>query len=342
MSTPTVSGPSAAPLSLRSVTAATGEVRALTDSGLRGGTISLGPLQFPWPYLSFSDFLRSGGGSAAGHSAVSGWLGCPEQSRLHSLGISRKPSSYATDELSALAFGSLAHVLGAIRIVYGEPAVYELLHQWSGELDPESRQKADLLFRTYDLMYPLVMDPFEYLGVESEVYTDIGTRTGQMCLRTVRYDAVVRLKQTGEIFSLEKKTMARSGNSTLAPYTPQAMIQQAVWNANEALVAQYGRMRGIIFDCLIKTATPNIERLNPRYFSKRQELFALQYMRLPDDGGVTFGVNEDGSFPKMLHACWGRWRPCQYIGLCHEEAWGDYEDKNGDTYAGPPEQGCNE
>lgn len=342
MTQPPVQGPaSAAPQALESVAPVHGEVSALTDRDLSGRarpsvptTKDLGPLSFPWPTESFTEFLSKSSGSAAGHSAVSGWLGCPEQSRLYSLGIRRKPSSWTSDSIDALAFGTLCHVLSAVRPVYGESAPYELLHQWAGEIDPEAVQKAELLFRTYDLMYPLRMDPFQYLGVESEVYTDIGTRQGNSCVRTVRYDAVVRLN-TGEIFSLEKKTMARSGNSTLAPYTPQAMIQQAIWNANSDLVAKYGAMRGVIFDCLIKTATPNVERLNPKYFSKAQEQLALDYMRLPDDGGVTFAKNPDGTNPRMLHACWGRWRPCQYIGLCHEGAWGDYEDKNGETYGGP-------
>lgn len=328
-----VQGPSVAPSALESVTPAQGEASALTDRGLRGGTtVDLGPLAFPWPHQPFGEVLRSSSGSAAGHSAISGWLGCPEQSRLRSLGITRKPSSWSTNELDALAFGTLCHVLSAVRPVYGEPAVYELLRQWSNEIDPEALMKATLLFRTYDTLYPLRMDPFEYLGVESEVRTDIGTRQGGSCIRTVRYDAVVRL--SGDIFSLETKTMARSGPSTLAPYTPQAMVQQALWNANPALVAKYGPMRGVIFNCLIKTETPNADRLNPRYYSKAQEQLALDYMRLPEDG-VTYAQNPDGSFPKFLHACWGRWRPCQYIGLCHEGAWGDYKDHAGETYNGP-------
>lgn len=345
MNGPTVSGGPAAPQSVGSSTPRIEGGSALDDGTSRSGpatTVDLGPLRFPWPTMGFSAFLAGTSASAAGHSAISGWLGCPERSRLTSLGVSRKPSSYASDELSALAFGSLCHVLAAVRPVYGENAVFDLLHQWQHEIDPESRQKAELLFRTYNLMYPLVMDPFEYLGVESEVLTDIGMRSGQPCIRTVRYDAVVRLRNSGELFSFEKKTMARSGNSTLAPYTPQAMIQQALWNKNPALVQKYGRMTGVIFDCLIKTITPNVERLPPRIFSKRQEILALDYMRLPDDGGATFMKYPDGTYPKMLHACWGRWSPCQYINLCHEESYGDYEDKQGETYAGPPEQGYDE
>lgn len=337
MNTLPVNGTSPATRLVGSSTPPTEKDSAFDDGILRGGpTTDLGPLDFPWPEGSFSDFLGRSGASAAGHSAVSGWLTCPESSRLRSLGIRRKPSSYDIEELDALAFGTLCHVLGAVRPVYGEEAVYELLRQWAAEIDPASAQKADLLFKTYDLSFPLALDPFRYLGVESEVITDIRTRQGGSCLRTVRYDGVIRLT-SGEIFSFEKKTMARSGSNSLSAYTTQAMVQVALWNANEALVKKYGTMRGVIFDCLIKTATPNVDRIGPKYYSLTQQKLALDYMRLPDDGGATFTKNPDGTYPRMLHNCFGRWRPCQYVGLCHDEAWGDYEDENGETYEGPRE-----
>lgn len=325
---------------LRSVDAGIREENALTDVLLSDGcTVDLGPLRFAWPMGSFSDFLRAGGPSVAGHSAVSGWLSCPEASRLRALGIHRKPYSGNDGELDALAFGNLAHVLSAVRPVYGEPAVYQLLNQWRGEIDSESLMKAELLFKTYDTLYPLIADPFEYLGVESEVRTNIGSRGGAACIRTVRYDAVVRLRNPdgsrGAIFSLEKKTMSRSGASALNAYTAQAMIQQGLWNANAVLVEKYGSMAGVVFDCLVKTITPTAERVGPKIYSNRQQNMALDYLRLPDDGGVIYAQNEDGTYPKFLHACWGRWRPCEYIGLCHEEANGDYEDRGGNTYEGP-------
>jgi len=335
MNTPSVNGASPATRQVGSSTPPAEKGAALDDGTLRGGTTTdLGELDFPWPEGSFADLLAESRGSAAGHSAVSNWLTCPEASRLKSLRIQRKPQSYEVDEMNALAFGTLCHVLGAIRPVYGEAAVYELLAQWASEIGPEALLKADLLFKTYDLSFPLELDPFRYLGVESEVLTDIRTRQGAPCIRTVRYDAIIKL-ESGEIFSFEKKTMARSGAGSLSAYTTQAMVQVALWNANEALVQKYGTMRGVIFDCLIKTVTPNVERVGPKYYSNAQQNLALDYMRLPDDGGATFSKNPDGTFPRMLHACFGRWRACEFVGLCHDEAWGDYEDRDGNTYAGP-------
>ncbi len=87
---------SVAPAALRSVNAEVQEPVALTDDGLRDGcTVDLGPLRFEWPKYGFGDFLAAGGPSAAGHSAISGWLSCPESSRLRSLGVQRKASAYA-------------------------------------------------------------------------------------------------------------------------------------------------------------------------------------------------------------------------------------------------------
>ena len=290
---------------------------------------------FEWPKMGFDAYLQTQRGSFAGHSAISGWLSCPERARLRAAGIIRRMASYSQDELTAMAFGTLCHVLSAVRTAYGEQAPYMLMDQWASSINEEQLMKAKLIFRTMDGNYPLALDPFDRLGVEVEVISDVQTRSGAVCLRSVRYDEVVRMKSDGAIFSLEKKTMSRSGQSGINPYLPQGMCQQALWNANEALVQRYGKMRGVIFECMIKTTTPNVDRVGPRYFSQWQQSLALEYLRLPEDGGVQFSKNADGTYPRMLHACWGRYQPCEYINLCHENAHGDYEDAHGNTYQEP-------
>lgn len=296
---------------------------------------------------TFDEVLRSSSGSLAGYSAVSSWLTCPEKSRLQAAGVRRRAynESDSPDELSDLAFGTLAHYLRSLRILYGHDAVETALDKWRAELPYTSWLKARLLFRTYESLYPRISDTFEYLGVEVEVVTDISRKEGAAptrLLRTVRYDTVIRVPgmngASPELFSFEAKTMKRSGQGSILPYMPQAMSQVALWNTNPNLVQQYGPMRGVLFDCLIKTVTPNVDRLGPYYFGRVQTKLALEYLAYADNGGVTFSKQPDaesgsgGHYPRMLHACWGRWRPCDYVSLCHENSYGDYE-----TNAGPLE-----
>ena len=59
---------------------------------------------------------------------------------------------------------------------------------------------------------------------------------------------------------MERKTMARSGAGSIKPYYPQGMVQMALWNANVALVQQYGPMRGVIYESLVKTKAPSVDR----------------------------------------------------------------------------------
>lgn len=294
---------------------------------------------------SFRDALKSSRGSAAGYSAVSEWLTCPEKSRLRAKGVRRRGDNAGleSDSLTDLAFGTLCHLLREIRVVHGHDAMEAALDGWRHEIPSESWLKARYLFRTYESLFPRATDSFEYIGVESEVVTDVGRalKLGKSIMRTVRYDTVVRVPGVGgapaELFSFECKTMSRSGQSSINPYMPQAMCQVALWNSNPAMVEKYGRMAGIIFDCLVKTQTPDVQRYGPIYFGRVHQKLALEYLALAESGGVTFGVQggEMGPhFPRMLHSCWGRWRPCDYMAGCHDDAWGEYEYEDGSPYEG--------
>lgn len=286
-------------------------------------TVELPAITYAVPQ-SLAEITRQGA-SAVGNSAVGAWLGCPQFSYLQSQGVERKQDEDVHVEygLSALAFGSLFHALRAVRLVHGHAAAEDVLTGLASrrELNAEDSQKALLLLRVYDDTYPLQTEPFQVLGVEVEVITNIRDWWGRPLYRTVRYDTVIRLD--GAIFSLECKTMAKAGVSSINPYVPQGMVHSAIWNSNEALVAKYGAMQGTIWDCAIKTTTPRAERIGPRYFSTTQQQLALDYLRLPD--AIQMPRMPDGSYPKFLHTCWGRWSPCKYIGLCHDGTYGDYQ-----------------
>ena len=291
---------------------------------------------------NLEDVFKWSGASRAGYSAVSEWLTCPERSRLHALGVQRKGRSSSYEEkLNALDLGTLIHYLRALRILHGEQSVYDSLNRWQNDLSPDDHDKAFYLMKTYDQLFPLGVprltpngvifdggDPFEYLGVEVEVRTELKTRDGGSCIRSVRYDTVIRPLDGTGVYSFEAKTTGKSGEASMQPYIPQGICQNTIWNANPALVAKYGEMRGTIYDAYIKTQTPNADRYGPHFYSKRQQVMALEYLRLPEDGTV-YRKNADGSYPKMLHACWGRWAPCQYIDLCHEGSHGEFEFKDG-------------
>ena len=92
-----------------------------------------------------------------------------------------------------------------------------------------------------------------------------------------------------------------------------------------------GMMHGVIFDAYIKTETPDVDRYGPEYFNDRQMVITREYLRLPEDGAI-YKQNDDGSYPRMLHACWGRWRVCEYKNLCHDGTFGDYQFKDGTPY----------
>lgn len=280
------------------------------------------------------DVLRYSAGSFAGNSAIGGWLECPEKSRLSGLGVRPKSSGWSgpPGDLDPAPFGTLNHALRAERLLYGSESVYALLDRWAPELSSDDYIKAKLMWRIYDTQFPLGSDGFEYLGVECEVRTALKLYDGRQVIRSVRYDTIIRMG--GLVYSFECKTMSRSGRGALLPYMRQGMVQQAIWNANEALVERYGRMDGVIFDMLVKTQTPNIDRSPPECFSKHQEGLARQWMRSPDETVKFFVDPVTGRFPQFLQSCWGRWSPCHYIPVCHEEAYGMYEYGDGSEYDG--------
>ena len=289
----------------------------------------------------FADVLASSSGSAAGFHANSEWLTCPENARLRALGIKFRgfeSSRYENTELNALDFGTLMHALLAFRVWYGHDAAMQQLDFWRQEIG-ESYVKASLMLGTYEQTFPQAMESLTFLGVECEVITNIrmGDNDPRPCLRTVRYDAVVlvRAAEDGvpQLYSLERKTMARSGGTTA--YSGQGMVQMMLWNNNAALVAKHGPMRGVIFEALVKTKNPSVDRI-PAYFAPSQQDLAREYMRHSESGRVQFKALPDGTYPKMLHACWGRWRPCDYISGCHEQSWGDYVDEDGNTVGRQP------
>ena len=296
-------------------------------------TVELPPLQYKIPQ-TIEEMLEQGS-SSLGFSTVSTYLECPERSRLRALGIRKKPTeSFDLDPLNELGFGTLMHTLLPTRAVYGAQTALWMLGACELEggalaaaessplgLHPDDRLKALTILRHYDATFPLEEEPFEYLGVEAEVASKIVAPGGRTVIRTVKYDALVRMKADGAIFSLEHKTSARK--ITGAQYIAQMMAQQAVWNANAALVQRYGPMRGVILDVMTKTTVPSCERLGPFYFSPHQEEKMRWYLSLPER--VAWPANPDGSHPRMAHACWGKYRPCEYIDLCWEGVDGDYE-----------------
>lgn len=287
-------------------------------------TTDLGAVSFTAPE-TFAECLQ-GGSSALGMSATTSWLSCPQYSYLSSKGVRQKPvDGPASTKMSATSFGTLFHTIRAHRFVHGMSSTEDVLRKYweGGEVSADDAQRALLLLRVYDQKFPLEAEVFDVLGVECTVYTNIRDWWGRPLYRSVRYDTVVKMKTDGAIFSLECKTGARSGQSALNPYIPQGMSHSALWNANPHLVAKYGEMQGTIWDHAVKTASPDCDRIGPRYFTKQQQADALDYLRLPEV--IQMPTLPSGTYPKFFHTCWGRWSPCQFINGCHEGAWGDYE-----------------
>jgi hypothetical protein len=288
-------------------------------------TTELPPISFQIP--STFDELFNGGSSPAGWSAISRYLSCPESTRLSNLRVHRIPRAPSPDaipdELSATQFGSLMHALLAIRVAHSP----EVAAQWLAESDlarsfhPMSQEKAQTMLRVYEADYPLESEPWEYVGVETTVVTDLGFGA----LRSARYDKLVRMKRDHALFSLEHKTASRQGSGSATSYTPQMLTQQTIWNKNEALVDKYGRMQGVWIDQLVKTQVPKCERLGPFMFQRVQEDRMVETLRIADKMYEALPVAADGSWPRFFQSCWGRFGPCEYIGLCHDNAIGDYE-----------------
>lgn len=281
---------------------------------------------------TFADVLAHSSASAAGFHANSEWLTCPERMRLKAMGVEKRPDynggGFGFEELNALDLGTLIHELLAMRVQHGHETMMNELARWRAELHEKTFAQAMLIMGTYEFTFPQANEALRFLAVEAEVITNVGPGNID---RTVRYDAVVQAQNPGggwELYSLERKTMSRSGFSSLFAYYPQGMTQVALWNANAALVEEYGEMKGVIYESIVKTKAPSVDR-QPTYFTKRQQEMALAYMRYSEDGTVRYNASPDGSFPRMLHACWGRWSPCPYIGLCHDELTGDYRLKDG-------------
>ncbi len=287
---------------------------------------------------TFADVVEHSSSSPAGFSAISSFLNCPERSRLRGAGVRRKAwmNNPGDDfELNALDLGTLIHELARIRCWYGHEVANQQLYAWAPELGA-SFAKAALMIAMYEQTFPQSQESLRFLGVECEVVTNIrmGPDDPRPCLRTVRYDGVVQASggpgTAPEIYSLERKTAARSGGTT--SHTPQAAIQVALWNSNAEIVAQFGPMRGVIIEQWVKTKNPSVDRL-PMYISPEAQRLALEYLRYPENGGVVFQMKPDGSYPKMLHACWGKYSPCDMISWCWEGVTGDFT-KDGEEWDG--------
>lgn len=283
---------------------------------------------------SLHDVVLYSAGSVAGQSAVSDWLACPEYSRLKKKGVRTKQAQhFEVADLDAASFGTMMHALRAMRWLYGSGIVYELLEKWRSEMTEDDYLKAKMLWHVYDTLFMLGSDPFEFLGVEVEVRTALLGWDGKPIVRSCRYDTVIRYLSTGEIASFEFKTMARSGRGGLQPYYKQGASQMAIWNANADLVGRYGPMGEVLYDCAVKTKTPDVVRL-PERFTRFQQLLAHKYLTSPEQG-VKYAVGPDGRFPQNLHTCYGRWRPCEYIDACWNESYGAYTmGEEGETYDG--------
>lgn len=292
-------------------------------------TTELPPISFPIPETR--DDLFNQGSSPAGWSAISSYLACPESARLRILGVRRIPRAYddgLPNELSATEFGSLMHATLAIRVVHGS----EIVSSWLSDsplahsFHPMDQEKAQTMLRVYESDYPLDSEPWEYVGVETTVVTDLGGGT----LRSARYDKLVRMKRDHALFSLEHKTTSRQGSGSSTSYFPQMLVQQTIWNKNEELVSKYGRMQGVWIDQLVKTQIPKCERLGPHYFTRLQEDRMVETLKISDPMWERLPTGaeswpEGNAWPRFFHSCWGRFGPCQYTGLCHDNAIGDYE-----------------
>jgi hypothetical protein len=287
--------------------------------------------------VSFAEYIATSSSSPMGYHANSEWLTCPEKSRLRAKGIRFRGFQRADGQvdpeskLNALDYGLLLHTLLQIRVWYGHDVTLRVLEGWRDEVRGSYADVA-LMMATYEQTFPYQFEPLEFIGVECEVITDLkmADNDPRPCLRSVRYDAVVRARSADgsppAVYSLERKTAARSGG--FSSYYTQGMIQMMLWNSNEAIVAKHGPMRGVIYEQLIKTKMPTCDR-KPEYFSPAQQRMAKQYMRYSQNGTVEFKALPDGTFPKMLHACWGKYAPCDYISWCHEGVSGDYVMKDG-------------
>jgi hypothetical protein len=296
-------------------------------------TTHLPPITYKEPE-SIKSMLAYSAASAAGYSAVSNFLSCPEKARLQKMGVKSVDDVLMADkdyvdELNALEYGTLIHALRAIRFASSHDVMMGILERYKLELLPSDYEAARMLMLVYESCWPRNLDPFEILGVEAEVISDIGH--GE--LRSVRYDTVIRYPLTKEIFSFEAKTAARGGASGLSPYFPQGMSQTTIWNKNPHLVAQYGEMRGSFFEQFVKTNTPSVARLGPYYWTKRHQLLASNYLVAPGRT-VVFYAEPEGNAPRQLHSCWGRFRACEYMPLCHEQEFGSYRFSDGRRYGG--------
>lgn len=282
-----------------------------------------------------AEVLRYTGGSAAGLSATNAFIGCPRYSELRAMGVEPKPTAAELEgpvDLEAAAFGTMMHALRCERFLYGSQYMYWLLSQWQNDLTAYDYYKALELWQTYDIMFPLGTDPFRVLGVELEVRTPLQLWDGGWVVKTVKYDTVIQYPD-GTVYSFECKTTSKGGESVLRPYLVQGMTHSGLWNANPWLVAQYGKMHGSLFDLMVKTKVPDCDR-RFAYFSDYQQQRALLYMCAPQQS-VSFRRSPvDGKMPEMFGHCFGHWRPCEMIGICHEQAYGMYQYRDGRDYDG--------
>lgn len=278
------------------------------------------PMCFPMP-KKIGD-LFSEGASKAGYHAVSTYYTCPEKSRLQRIGVKPRFGREFIEsvEMNNLSLGSVIHGLLALRVIFGQNKIMQLLDNdgvIGVAIHEADRIKLMNIMLVYDETWPLDRESFEYIGIEATVITDIKTIDGKPCYRSARYDKVVRFE--GGVYSLEHKSSARGGVHAMLDYTPQFWTQVALWNANPRLVETWGPMRGVIPDVIIKTEIPRCERPGVRSCTPRYESMILEYLRGAD--AMRVPSYPDGHAHRFLHACYGnKYGGCEYIDLCHDDA----------------------
>ena len=285
--------------------------------------------------------ITGGGPSALGYHTISTAYECPRKAELVALNLHKKRviDEFSEDHFGALEIGLILHDKLAERIVWGTDHALDSLAALPLPEDLGTKLRGMLI--QYDRRWPVERGedgsfvdlnsrddeyfPLKYLGVETEVVTDIRGWGGEGSLvRTVRYDAVVAPTR-GEkcVYSLEHKSSSRGGDGEVEPYRTSFAVQCALWNANAALVAKHGPMLGVIPDFLVKTMVPRCERYRIREPSMDHQQMALEYLRLREV--IWFPESRIGA-PKMLHACFGRYNSkCEYMDLCWDGAEGSYE-----------------
>lgn len=217
----------------------------------------------------------------------------------------------------ALVFGEMIH--DALEHYQKELSEEQVIDRFMDTYGPEyqgedERRSVDAgikLLREYFKNFPKEHEPYEYICLEEEFQIDVGA----VLPFRGRIDAVVKDKQTGNIYVVEYKTTSMLPANYFDRYELSSAIDGYILYARQ----KYGRCDGVLVVGLMCSKTkPRVERqIIVRTEEQIKEWLAdIRKIAVELKSDLMFLHDEMDSWTRSRGRCYDYMVPCEFFELC--------------------------